>query len=304
MVKRREDPATVVHLYQPDEICQIDDERAWYAANPGLGTVKSISYMKDMSRRAEGGESEERAFRLYDLNLPGAVSREMIVSLARYRICENQAKPERAGACYLGFDLGGSSSMTAAAAFWPETGRLDIWGAYGSDPPLEKRGELDRVGNRYLKMQKRGELQTFPGRVTPCADFFAWIAEELKAFGHPIAACADRYRMAEGLDAIDKAGVNWQMDWRAQGSGKDGSADVRAFQAAVESNTLRPGDSLLLNSAILESTIRYDNNGNPALEKGRAKGRIDALSAVILAVGAGARGRTQPTTFFYHGPNV
>ena len=303
MVKRREDPATVVHLYQPDENCTLDDERAWYAANPGLGTVKSISYMRDMARRAEAGADEERAFRLYDLNLPGELSKEMIVSLARYRICENQPKPDRAGVCFLGFDMGGSSSMTAAAAFWPSTGRLDIWGAYGADPLLAKRGELDRVGDRYIKMQKRGELQTFPGRVTPCADFFAWIAEELKGERIQVAT-ADRYRQAEGLDALDKADVNWPMEWRAQGSGKDGSADVRAFQASIESNALRPGESLLLYSAISESAIRYDNNGNPALEKGRAKGRIDALSAVILAVGAGARARTQPTTFFYHGPNI
>ena len=42
-------------------------------------------------------------------------------------------------------------------------------------------------------------------------------------------------------------------------------------------------------SAITESRLRYDGNGNPALDKGRQKGRIDALSAAVLAVGLGSR---------------
>ena len=71
--------------------------------------------------------------------------------------------------------------------------------------------------------------------------------------------------------------------------GMDGSADVRSFQRKVESGELRPGESLLLASAIAESRLRYDGNGNGALDKGRAKGRIDALSAAVIAVGLGSR---------------
>ena len=88
------------------------------------------------------------------------------------------------------------------------------------------------------------------------------------------------------------------MDWRAQGSGKDGSADVRAFQRAIEGGGLRPGESLLLRSAIAESVLRYDGNGNPALEKSRQRGRIDVLAAAVLAVGAGGR-RVEGMTFFH-----
>ena len=47
--------------------------------------------------------------------------------------------------------------------------------------------------------------------------------------------------------------------------------------------------SLLLESAIKESIIRKDGNGNPALDKRRGSGRIDALSASIIAVGLGSR---------------
>ena len=94
---------------------------------------------------------------------------------------------------------------------------------------------------------------------------------------------------AEAHDALDAAGVGWPVEWRAQGSGKDGSADIRAFQRAVEGGSLRPGGSLALAAALRESEVRVDNNGNPSLNKGRQRGRIDVLSAAVLAIGAGSR---------------
>ena len=118
--------------------------------------------------------------------------------------------------------------------------------------------------------------------------FLSWIAE--LAEGERVAlALADRYRQAEAQDAMAAAGAAWPTEWRAQGSGKHGSADIRAFQRAVLSRRLFPGESLLLESAIQQSRLRYDPNGNPALDKARQKSRIDALSAAVLAIGAGDR---------------
>ena len=42
-------------------------------------------------------------------------------------------------------------------------------------------------------------------------------------------------------------------------------------------------------SAIKESTLRYDGAGNPALDKGRKQGRIDPLSAAVIAAGLAER---------------
>jgi hypothetical protein len=50
------------------------------------------------------------------------------------------ALPPRAGAVVIGVDLGGSASMTAAAFYWPETGRLECLGWFPSKPSLLHRG--------------------------------------------------------------------------------------------------------------------------------------------------------------------
>ena len=50
--ERRNDPGIVWHEYSAPDDCALDDETAWYAANPGLGTIKSLAYMRDASSRA------------------------------------------------------------------------------------------------------------------------------------------------------------------------------------------------------------------------------------------------------------
>ena len=288
LMERSGDPAVAVHVHRAEPDCDLQDEAAWRASNPVLGTVKSIDYMRFASRRAAATPSEAPAFRSLDLNQPGTPTRQIIVALDRWLLCANRPQPERSGRCFVGIDLGGSSSLTAAAIYYPDSERLESYAAVGDEPDLEARGQGDGVGDLYRRMLERGELRTWPGRVTPASSFLEWLAELLE--GEDVAlALADRYRQAEAMDALDAAGVGWPVEWRAQGSGRDGSADVRAFQRAVEGGSLRPGSSLALAAAIRESEIRHDPNGNPSLNKGRQRGRIDVLSAAVLAIGAGSR---------------
>ena len=244
LVQRRDDSAVVVHAYHAPAGCALDDPKAWALANPGIAEgIKSLSYMRDMARRAAALPSEQANFRSYDLNQPGTPGVDAVVALDQWEVVEREPKPERSGPCFVGIDVGGSASLTAATAFWPATGRLDCWGGCGDTPDLATRGEADGVGDRYQRMADRGELRTGPGRVTPVAEFLAWVVKELDGETVELAA-ADRYRQAEAQDAMDAADVYWPMDWRAQGSGKDGSEDIRHFQRAVEGETLRPGESL------------------------------------------------------------
>ena len=288
MVNRRDDPATVVHEYAAPEDCPLDDVAAWYAANPALGGVKSMDYMRDMARRAAASPEEQANFRSFDLNQHGQVSREMIVTVADWQACAKLEAGGRSGPCFVGFDLGGSVSLTACCMFWPATGRIETYLAAGDIPDPAARGEADGEGNLYTRMIERGEMRTYPGRVTPVVDFLAWMVEVLD--GYPVeAAGADRYRKAEAEDALTRAQADWPIHWRASGTGADGADDVRQFQKAVAGRKVRPEDSLALKAAISNAQVRRDGNGNPALDKVRKGGRIDAGSAAILAVGIGAR---------------
>ena len=49
------------------------------------------------------------------------------------------------------------------------------------------------------------------------------------------------------------------------------------------------------------SSIKRDGRGNPVLEASSSRGRIDALSATVLALSQGARWRNRPKAKGYLG---
>ena len=275
-----------IHHYHAQEGCELDDEAAWDAANPGIKAgIKSSSYMASEAARVAVTRSDESSFRALDLNQPGKPGSEMIFSLAEWQQCvvSEDDLPPRTGQCCIGFDLGGSSSMTTLAAIWPN-GRVEAWGAFPGTPELRERARVD--GALYELMQTRGELHVYEGRITPVSEFLRDCAARLA--GERVSQCgADRYRKAEAMQVLDGAALRWPMTWRGVGASAkaDGSHDVRSLQRLVLTRKLRTLESLLLADAIKASVIRRDGSGNPALDQGTRQGRIDALSATVIAAG-------------------
>ena len=273
-----------------------DDPFAWSTvrkANPAVNHMPALkAELMSQREKARRGGSRYAMWRALRLNMgtPESTEREVIVTVDNWQACVFAVPPPREGPVAIGFDLGGSSSMTAATAYWPQTGRLEARGAFPADPGLKERGMADGVGDRYVHMAERGEVRTYPGKVTPVGRFLIDFALSIRG-EEVIGAVADRYRKAEAEQALAEAGVEWEMEWRATGAGQHGSADIRAFQAEVLEAHLRLAPSLLMESAIADAAIGRDTNGNPRLDKGRTRGRIDALQAAVLAVGLGRRWR-------------
>ena len=275
-------PATVSHVFAAPEGAAIDDEFAWAAANPGLGTIKSRAYMRAEVERIRGAPADEPSFRAFDLNHNLDPTREMILSPDDLRACFTDDPPPREGRCFLGFDFGEATSSTAACAIWPASGRLETWMAFGDVPALAERARRDSAP--YVAMEARGELHTYPGRVVRPEAFLADLQADL-AGCRVAAASADSFKDSEVKDFLDRAGVGWPIEFRRVGAGKDGSRDVRAFQRLVHQRKFAMAESLSLATAISKSTLRRDGNGNPAIDRAKANGRIDVLSAAVIASG-------------------
>ena len=290
MIDRRNDAGVNVHLYTAPERCRLTDEAAWHAANPGLNDgIKSLDYMQGEAAHAAALPADESAFRAYDLNQEVEPSQEMICSVSAWEsvLAASHTMPAREGPVVIGFDLGGSASMTAACIYWIHTGRMEAYGAFGDLPGLADRGRADGAGTVYLTMHNEGSLRVYPGLVTPVAPFLGFIRDHVKPY--PVLAVgADRYRRAEFTQALRDCGIGWRPIWRGTGASPtaDGSRDIRAFQRAVLQRRVRFAEpATLMEWAISNSQLRYDAAGNPALDKARFAGRIDALSSAVIAAG-------------------
>ena len=270
--------------------------RTWARANP------SLDFMPDLEAaiRTEAGHAKSDPSVLHEfraLRLNGGtseVAEAVLIEAGTWARIEGEA--ERAGPLVWGCDLGTSAAMSAIAAYWPATGRLETVAAFPLEPPLAERGLRDGVGGLYVDTQSRGELIQTGRRAV---DLYGLLTEALTRFGRPNMIAADRWREAELRDALDKAGVP-PAALQIRGMGwRDGAEDVRGFRRAILEGKVTPEPSRLLRAAMAEARVLMDPAGNAKLAK-RAEGgrrstaRDDAAAAAILAVAAGARSAAAP----------
>ena len=277
--------------------CDIMSEDVWRQGNPSLGSIKSLSYMRRAALAAADDPSRQPSFRAHDLNAIAEDDSETIVSLTDWKQIETPAEdmPPREGRVFVGYDQGGSASMTACTLLW-ESGRLEAMAAFPARPDLESRGRSDGVGDLFSRMHRRRELLLSGNKEVDKAEFLGLVAERVADY--EVAGCAsDRFRKTEVVVAAAEtpfAEVPWH--WRGTGASAtaDGSFDVRSFQSAVLRGEIAVADgSLLWPYSIACSRLRFDQAGNPALDRSRSRARQDVVSAAILSCGLRALSRAE-----------
>lgn len=290
-------PGTYVQEHRPPPGLPADDMESLLLANPGAKSgigAKPVWLEAQAARAIAQGGHALSSFRLYNRNerISGE-ARDLLLTLDEWLDAETDTLPRRAGDVVIGIDLGGSASMSAAAFYWPETGRLEAKGWFPNAPTLLNRGERDGVGNRYCDMQDRGELDVLGDKTVPPKDWFEAIMAHVD--GETVSALvADRYKQSELGEAMDATGVSFPVIWRGMGF-RDGGEDVERFRRAVFDGRVSCDQSLLMRSALSDAVCLRDPAGNAKLAKARSKGRIDAVSAAVIAIAEGARqsGRTR-----------
>jgi len=267
------------------------DPRTWETANPSLSHLESLR--KVYEREAEESRSDAsllRMFRGYRLNQPVRLDTpDLLLDPDIWKRIEGSETAT--GPLILGIDLGGGMAMSAAAAFFPESGRLEAFATLPANPDLSERGRADAVGNLYRDMADREELHVTPGHAP---DVAALVREAVKRYGQPAAVVCDRYRLRELLDALEATGIGTvPIVTRGQGY-LDGSMDVRDFRQACMRGDVTPEVSLLLRFAMSGAVTVSDASGNTKIAKAhegnrRQRHRDDAAAAAVLAVAEGSR---------------
>ena len=293
----RDAPGVYRQEHRPTPNLPVDDVISLAIANPGSkhGIGPTMTRLKEDAALAlaRGGSALSR-FRLLSRNeRVSEDNRDALLDLNEWLQCETDDLPPRRGPVVIGLDQGQSASMSAVAYLWPDTGRLEAWGAFGTVPTLEARGQADAVGDLYSQMHKRGELALMGQKTVPLSQWLRRVVGHVE--GETVAAIVcDRFKQSEIGDALAEIGNRAPVIWRGMGF-KDGSEDVERFRRFVFDGNLHVSQILLLRHAIGEAAVFVDPAGNSKIVKGRSMGRIDAACAAVLAVAEGARimGRTQ-----------
>jgi len=284
-------PGVYRQEHRPAPGLPADDLESLKQANPGAaaGIGSSLEWLQGQARRAiQRGGSTLTSFRLYNRNeRVSGETRDLLLTVDEWLNCEAAEVPPREGQCVIGIDLGGSASMSAAAFYWPASGRLECLGTFPSTPSLADRGASDGVSGRYVEMAERGELFTLGEKTVPVAMWLAGVMRHVEG-EHVTALIMDRYKQAELGEAIEKAGIHAPIVWRGMGF-RDGGEDAERFRRAAYDGKVKTTPSLLLRSAFADAVCLRDPANNIKIAKARSKGRIDAASATVLAVAEGQR---------------
>ena len=174
------------------DYCQVhaagDDDppfhrRTWKRANPSLDAMPDLeTAIRREATKIRRDETLLPSFKALRLNQGTSdVQSTTILDLATWLRIEGEA--EATGPFALGVDTGQTEAMSALAAYWPETGRLEALGCFPANPGLRDREIHDGAGyNTYRRMASRGELIVAGEYVS---DLSALLVEAARRWGYP-----------------------------------------------------------------------------------------------------------------------
>ena len=131
--------------------------RTWKRANPGLDRLPDLeAAIRQEAKRAKIDPSALARFRALRLNQGVSDTVENVLLDADvWREIETE-QVEQGSTYVLGLALGQSAAMSAAAAYWIDTGGLDAFAVFPQEPTLHSRGLADGVDRLYVECAERG----------------------------------------------------------------------------------------------------------------------------------------------------
>lgn len=275
------DPRVVCHVYEAPADAQLDDRKAWAAANPALGVFRSIADVEKQCKAAMEMPANEPEFRNLILNQRVEASAPF-VSQSVWK--ENGADPGSIAGqkVWGGLDLSSVSDLTALVLV-SENGGVDsrFW---LPDVGLAEKARKDKVP--YDLWKKQGFLNTTPGRAIE----YEFVAESLRAV-------FDTHQVQK--IAFDRALFEHLKPWLVKAGFSDGELQkfepygqgtlsmtpaLRELESKLLSRQLKHGNHPILEMCARNAKVTGDS-GARKFDKKTARGRIDGMVALAMACG-------------------
>ena len=282
-------PKFLPFIYELDNISEWTDESAWIKANPGLGTIKSISYLRECVQKAKDDISFRPTVLVKDFNLKQNANTAWL-KWEHIEQCMGEL-PKGMDYCIGGFDAADSVDLNAAVAVMkrPNDPKLYVKSMFWI--PSSVIEEQAKTGSRqerdnapYEKWIAEGWMRTFPGAKVDKKVFLDWFLE--------LREVEKLYTLFMGYDPwhIDDSLLRefkGNFGERAMNVVRQGpqtcSEPMKMLEADFKMGDI-VFDSPVMKFCLINSEKRTDVNGNIQLCKGlSAQKRIDGAAALICA---------------------
>ena len=279
-----QDKRIVCHVYEAPAGCDLLDESAWRAANPALGTFRSLDDLREQLAQAQRMPSMENSARNLLLNQRVSTVSPFI-SPDVWKSCAGPVLPFD-GPVWCGIDLSARLDLTAMVI----VGQVDeVWHVqsyfWTPEVGLADRARRDRAP--YEVWHRQGYLRTTPGASVDYEHVAADIAEILADLDVRGIAF-DRWRIDLLKKEFDRLGVDLPLVEHGQGF-RDMSVALDALDAELLNGRIAHGGNPVLTMCAANAVVTKDPAGGRKLDKAKATGRIDGLQALAMAMGVASK---------------
>lgn len=277
-------------IYELDSIDEWDKEECWEKANPGLGTIKSRDYLRQMVQKAKDDPSFKPTVLVKDFNMKQTAESAWL----RYEDLNNEATFDvsQFGYCIGGFDAADSVDLNAAVAIFQRPDDENIYVKSMFWIPQSVIDEIDKTGNRkerdnapYKLWIDQGFMRTCEGNRCDKRIFLEWFRELRDQYDIYTSFIGyDPWHVSDDLIREFQAefGKNAMIPVR-QGTitlsdpMKNLAADFKAKRIIYDNNPI-------MKWCLINTEVKTDINGNIQPVKGLdSRKRIDGVAALIDA---------------------
>lgn len=277
-------------IYELDSVDEWDKEDCWEKANPGLGTIKSRDYLRQMVQKAKDDPSFKPTVLVKDFNMKQTAESAWL----RYEDLNNEETFDvsKFGYCIGGFDAADSVDLNAAVAIFQRPDDENIYVKSMFWIPQSVIDELDKSGNRkerdnapYKLWIDQGFMRTCEGNRCDKRIFLEWFRELRDQYDIYTSFIGyDPWHVSDDLIREFQAefGKNAMIPVR-QGTitlsdpMKNLAADFKAKRIVYDNNPI-------MKWCLINTEVKTDINGNIQPVKGLdSRKRIDGVAALIDA---------------------
>jgi phage terminase large subunit-like protein len=279
------DPHIVCHVHTAEKDADIMDRAAWCAANPALGTFRSLDEMQRRAEEAARMPTSENTFRNLNLNQRvSTVSPFVSRNVWETSILKDIHPGMIVGECYAGLDLSEKNDLTALVIVGQDKDRDWLVFPFFWTPgkTLLDRAKRDRAP--YDVWAEQGCLETTPTASVEYDFVVLKIAELLSDFDVK-AIAFDRWRIDVFKKEVDRIGLTLPLVKFGQGY-RDMAPAIDTLETVLLNNRLRHGDHPVMTMCAANATVIKDSAGNRKIDKSKATGRMDGMVALTMAMGA------------------
>ena len=277
-------------IYELDSVDEWDKEDCWEKANPGLGTIKSRDYLRQMVQKAKDDPSFKPTVLVKDFNMKQTAESAWL----RFEDLNNEETFDisKFGYCIGGFDAADSVDLNASVAVFQRPDDENIYVKSMFWIPQSVIDELEKSGNRrerdnapYKLWIEQGYMRTCEGNRCDKRIFLEWFRELRDQYDIYTSFIGyDPWHVSDDLIREFQAefGRNAMIPVR-QGTitlsdpMKNLAADFKAKRIVYDNNPI-------MKWCLINTEVKTDINGNIQPVKGLdSRKRIDGVAALIDA---------------------